>query len=109
MSDFFFEDFIEQIKEFQRQQLEEREKILAEVITKYDFVVGSKDLKGMLETILPEGANIVYSPYIEDLTSVYAIKKFDIVKDYFSAELIFEAKSEDKEGDGDAGRGTDQD
>ena len=109
MSDFFFEDFIEQIKELQRQQLEEREKILAEVITKYDFVVGSKDLKGMLETILPEGANIVYSPYIEDLTSVYAIKKLDIVKDYFSAELIFEAESEDKEGDGDAGRGTDQD
>lgn len=83
MSGFFFDDFIEQIKEFQRQQLEEREKILAEVITKYDFVVGSKDLKEMLETILPEGANIVYSPYIEDVTSVYAIKKFDIVKDYF--------------------------
>ena len=85
MKDFFFDDFIDRIKEFQRQQLEEREKILAEVITKYDFVVGSKDLKETLETILPEGANIVYSPYVEDLTSVYAIKKFDMM-DYFGKE-----------------------
>lgn len=90
MKDFFFDDFTEQIKEFQRQQVEEREKILAEVITKYDFMVGSKDLKETLETILPEGANIVYSPYIKDLTSVYAIKKFDMM-DYFG-----KAESEDK-------------
>ena len=82
MKDFFFDDFIDQIKEFQRQQ---SEKILAEVITKYDFIVGSKDLKETLETILPEGANIVYSPYVEDLTSVYAIKKFDMM-DYFGKE-----------------------
>ena len=83
MKDFFFDDFIEQIKEFQRRQLEEREKTLAEIISKYDFIVGSKDLKETLETILPEGVTIVYSPYIEGLTSIYAIKKFDIM-DYFS-------------------------
>lgn len=96
MRDFFFDDFIEQIKEFQRQQLEQRDKILAEIITKYDFVVGSKDLKEMLETILPEGATIVYSPYIEDLTTVYAIKKFDMM-DYFPAKVVFESESQDKE------------
>lgn len=82
MKEFCFDDFVEQIKEFQRQQIEERERTLVEIITKYDFVVGSKDLKETLETILPEGANIAYSPYIKDLTSVYAIKKFDMM-DYF--------------------------
>lgn len=85
MTEFFFDDFLEQIKEFQRKQLEEKEKTLAEIITKYDFVVGSKDLKETLEAVLPEGANITYSPYIEDLTTVYAIKKFDM-KDYFCFE-----------------------
>jgi len=79
MTEFFFDDFIEQIKEFQRIQLEEKEKTLAEIITKYDFIVGSKDLKETLEAVLPEGANITYSPYIEDLTTVYAIKKFDMM------------------------------
>lgn len=34
MIDFFFDDFIEQIKEFQCKQVEEREKILAEAITR---------------------------------------------------------------------------
>ena len=93
MKDFFFDDFMERIKEFQRQQLEEREKTLAEIITKYDFIVGSKELKETLETILPEGANITYSPYVEDLTSVYAIKKFDMM-DCFSLN-DFSAERED--------------
>lgn len=95
MKDFSFDNFMEWIKDFQRQQLEEREKALAEVITKYDFIVGSKGLKETLETILPEGATIVYSPYIEDLTTVYAVKKFDVM-DYFSIN-DFSAESEDKE------------
>jgi len=86
MKEFFFDDFFEQIKKFQRHQLEEREKILAEAITKYDFMVGSKDLKETLETILPEGANILYSPYIESLTSVYAIKKFDMMDFLFNPQ-----------------------
>ena len=93
MRDFFFDDFMERIKEFQRQQLEEREKTLAEIIRKYDFIVGSEDLKETLKTILPEEANIVYSPYVEDLTSVYAIKKFDMM-DYFSLDDF--SASEDK-------------
>lgn len=91
MRDFFFDDFMKQIKEFQRLQEEERERTLTEIITKYDFIVGSKDLKETLETILPEDTNIVYSPYIEDLTSVFAIKKFDMMN------YLFGAESEDKE------------
>lgn len=85
MKDFSFDNYAEQIKEFQRQMVIEEEKTLAEIITRYDFLVGSKDLKETLKTILPEGANIVYSPYIRDLTSVYACKRFNIM-DYLNAE-----------------------
>ena len=65
------------IEEFIRQQKEYTEKTLAEIITKYDFVVGSTECKHKLMEILPEGANIISSPFIEDPTKIYAIKKFD--------------------------------
>ena len=71
------------INRFIRQQTEYTEKVLAEIIEKYDFLVGSKKTKHKLQEILPDGANIVYSPYIEDSTIAYVIKKFDI-KDLFS-------------------------
>lgn len=58
---------------------EHTEKALAEAIEKYDFMVGSKDAMYKLKEALPEGANIVYSPYIEDTMNVYVIKKFDIM------------------------------
>jgi len=80
MKDFTYGDFInEEIEKFYRQQTREKEKALAKAIENYDFIVGSKDVKGTLETSLPEGANIIYSPYIEDSTSVYMIKKFDMM------------------------------
>lgn len=93
------EDFYNQVNEFNRQILEERERTLAEIITKYDFIVGSKELKVKLTEILPKGANIVYSPYIEDDTTVFAIKKFDVMdllREPYKAESE-EAESEDKE------------
>lgn len=67
------------INEIVHQQIEYRERILAEIITKYDFIVGSMECKNKLMEILPEGATIVYSPYIENPTMIYAIKKFDIM------------------------------
>lgn len=67
------------INEIARQQEEYKERTLAEIITKYDFIVGSIECKYKLMEVLPEGANIVYSPYIEDQTVVYAIKKFDVM------------------------------
>ena len=67
------------IDEFVRRQREDTEKTLAEIIEKYDFIVGSKECKCRLMEILPEGANIVCSPYIESPTMIYAIKKFDIM------------------------------
>lgn len=87
------DEMLAEIEKFNRLQREYEEQTLAEIITKYDFMVGSKDLERMLKTILPEGATIVYSPYIKDLTNVYAIKKFDMM-DYFPVKLAFGSESE---------------
>ena len=67
------------IDEIVRQQREHTEKTLAEIITNYDFVVGSKECKYRLMEVLPEGANIICSPYIASPTMIYAVKKFDIM------------------------------
>lgn len=67
------------IDEIVRQQRDHTEKTLAEIITKYDFIVGSKECKHRLMEILPEGASVVCSPYIDDSTKIFAIKKFDIM------------------------------
>lgn len=77
------------IEKFNRLQREYKEQTLAEIITKYDFVVGSKECKYKLMEILPEGANIVCSPYIKSPTTIYAIKKFDAM------DLLTESESED--------------
>lgn len=80
------DDIFKQIEEFTRQQLEIKEKELAEIIQKYDFIVGSNELKITLGRVLPEGAKIVYSRYIEDPTKCYMVKKFDIT------DLLFDDK-----------------
>ena len=82
------------IDEIIRQEREYTERTLAEIITKYDFIVGSIECKAKLMEVLPEGANIVCSPYIESPTTVYAIKKFDVM------DLLpepFKAEGSDKE------------
>lgn len=71
------DEMFTEIKEFIRQQEECKERTLAEIITKYDFVVGSIECKFKLMEILPEGANIICTPYIESPTTIFAIKKFD--------------------------------
>lgn len=71
-------NIVNTVNEIIRQQKEYKERELAEIITKYDFVVGSVECKYRLMEILPEGASITCSPYIEDPTMIYAIKKFDI-------------------------------
>lgn len=79
------------IEEFIRQQREYTEKTLAEIITKYDFIVGSKECKSMLMEILPEGANIICSPYIESSTTIYAVKKFNAM------DLMYEPQESEVE------------
>lgn len=71
------DNMLEEIEKFNRLQREYKEQTLAEIITKYDFIVSSKECKSKLMEMLPEGANIVCSPYIENPTTIYAIKKFD--------------------------------
>ena len=86
MADIEFESatgVFEMIDKFIRKQREYQEKALAEIIQNYDFAVGSIECKARLMEILPEGANIICSPYIEDPTMIYAIKKFDI-QDYIN-------------------------
>lgn len=82
MSEYFkcssIDGVFKQIGEFLQQQMAEKERTLAEIITKYDFIVGSKECKCKLMEVLPEGANIICSPYFEDPTIIYAIKKFDV-------------------------------
>lgn len=72
-------NIFEEIEKFTKLQMEHKEKTLAEIITKYDFIVGSKECKCKLMEILPEGANVICSPYIPSPTMIYAIKKFDIM------------------------------
>lgn len=79
------DEMFTEIEKFIRLQREYKEQTLAEIITKYDFIVGSKECKFKLMEILPEGANIICSPYIESPTTVYAIKKFDTM------DLLYES------------------
>lgn len=79
-------DFREMIDEIHRQQMEQQEKALAEIIQNFDFIVGSIECKDRLMKILPEGANIICSPYILSPTMIYAIKKFDI-QDYINKDI----------------------
>lgn len=85
------DDIFEEIEKFTRLQREYKEQVLAEIITKYDFIVGSKECKFKLMEVLPEGANIICSPYIESPTTIYAIKKFD------TTDLIMGTRTESEE------------
>lgn len=78
------------LDEIIRQQREHTERTLAEIIKNYDFAVGSIELGHILMERLPEGRSVIYSPYIEDPTKIYAIKKFDI------DNLLFENERQEK-------------
>lgn len=85
------DNIFDAIEEFERRIREDTERTLAEIVTKYDFIVGSMELKEKLVGILPCTANIVYSPFIDNPTTIYAIKKFDVT------DYLFRAESEDEE------------
>lgn len=91
-SSYSIDNLLEEIKKFTSLQRERKEQELAEIIAKYDFIVGSKECKCKLMEVLPEGANIICSPYIASPTTIYAIKKFDIMN-----LLVEPQESEDKE------------
>lgn len=82
------DEMLTEVEKFARLQTEYTERTLAEIIAKYDFVVGSVECKHRLMSVLPEGASVICSPYIENPTMIYAIKKFDV------GDLIKPYKSE---------------
>lgn len=82
MSDFGINDIFDQIKKYEQQWTENREKELATIFQENDFIVGSLELKRQLEMILPSNANVVYSKYIDDPTMIYAVRKFDIYENF---------------------------
>ena len=88
------DDILEAMEKIARLQREYKEQKLAEIITKYDFIVGSKECKLKLMEILPEGANIICSPYIESPTTIYAIKKFDTTDLIMGTQTESEARDE---------------
>ena len=45
------DDIVDAMKELERQVVEDKEKTLAEIITKYDFIVGSKESHERLKEI----------------------------------------------------------
>lgn len=53
------------IQKMYEQQVEITEKCIAQACIENDFVVGSIDSKIQLESILPNGTTIVYSPYVD--------------------------------------------
>lgn len=67
------------INEIIRQQREHTERTLAELIEKYDFLVGSTELMNKLEPILPEGSHITYTPHFVEPDAIYAIKKYNVM------------------------------
>ena len=86
------DEIFAEIEKFVRLQRDYKEQTLAEIITKYDFIVGSEECKHKLMEVLPEGANIICSPYIESPVTIYAIKKFDVM------DLLFDPQERsDKE------------
>jgi hypothetical protein len=90
MTNFSIDDIIKEVEKFSNLYKEYEEKTLAEIITKYDFAVGSIEVKCKLAEILPAGANIICSPYIESPTTIYAIKKCDVGK------LLFKGQESDE-------------
>lgn len=73
------DELFAEIEKFTRLQREYKDQKLAEIITKYDFIVGSEECKFKLMEVLPDGANIICTPYIDSPTAIYAVKKFDVI------------------------------
>ncbi len=72
-------NYYDEIAKQYRLLTEDRERTLAEIIATYDFIVGSKECKARLLEVLPEGVNIIFSPDICSPTTIYCIKKYDLM------------------------------
>lgn len=66
-----------ELEKFIRIQMNYKEKTLGEIITNYDFMVGTPEVKHELMKVLPEGTKVVCTPYVEP-SMIFAIKKFEL-------------------------------
>lgn len=73
----YISETIEKAIRFQRECAEQT---LADIITNFDFIVGSEECQYKLMEVLPEGATVICAPYIASPTTIYAIKKFDALE-----------------------------
>lgn len=78
--DYSIDEIVTEIEKLTRMQREYNERTLAKIITNYDFIVGSIECKHKLMEVLPEGANIICSRYVESPTTIYAVKRFDVME-----------------------------
>lgn len=66
------------LHEYIRQQIEHKERSIVDMIQKYDFIVGSKECMHKLYKILPNECKVIYTPYIDNPSMIYAIKRYDL-------------------------------
>jgi hypothetical protein len=89
MSEFDIDSFFQRIEDFEREWREHREQELAKICEEHDFIVGSPELKLQLLEHLPNGANVVYSKYLDDPTMIIAIRKFRLSEYLMSMQFDF--------------------
>lgn len=66
------------LNEYIRKQMEFKERAIVDMIQKYDFIVSTKECMYKLQEILPKNCEVIYTPYIDNPSMIYAIKRFDI-------------------------------
>lgn len=66
------------LDEIIRQQRKNTEKTIVDMITRYDFIVGSIECVYKLQEILPKNCEVICTPYIDDPSMIYAIKRYDL-------------------------------
>lgn len=86
-SEFDINSFFRMIEDYEREWREHKEQELAKICEEHDFIVGSPELKLQLLEYLPNGANVVYSKWLEDPTLIVAIRKFSLSEYLTSIQL----------------------
>lgn len=79
MSEYFDYNAIQDMY-YQIQQLYRitTEQALADAVQRYDFIVGSQEVRLKLIQVLPKEARIVYSPYITESNMIHAVAHIDM-------------------------------
>lgn len=66
------------LNEYIRKQMEYKERSLVDMIQEYDFIVSTKECMHKLQEILPMDSKVIYTPYIDNPSMIYAIKRYHL-------------------------------